>query len=161
MEYKTFTAYDNSVHLVRADHFIYLDDHDHNEEAEAILKWRTTAPFDKPQLRHVDGMTDRQKKYLEAWTNRLNMNSALAYMRGRDYREFGFETLCQVHGNLYTAPCGCKVHFLFDHHKRTSLVDEDIKPLRVENACDTHVEQRHNSIEGFYQAVARDSRVSQ
>lgn len=157
---KTFIAYNGSVHPVREDHLIFLDDHDHNEEAEAILRWKMTAPLDQPWRRQDAALTDRQKKYLEAWTNRNNMNSALAYLRGYDYRVLGFETLCQVHGNLHSFPCGCKLHIIIDHHKRhVGYVDADIKPLRAEFVCPEHAGKRYNDMDSLYWAAARASRV--
>lgn len=153
---QNFIAFDGSVHHVRDGFHIFVDGHSRDEEKAAITRWQATAPADKPWLRHRDPLSPRQLKYLDAWTNRNNMNSALAYLKGRDYREFGFETLCQVHGNLHTFPCGCKHHVIFDHHKRElGYEDSDIKPLRAEEVCDRH--RHHNDLNSLYWAGARDS----
>lgn len=65
-------------------------------------------------------LADDERSRLEAVTHVINLNRALAWLAGRDYREiFGDDaTLDQVHGNSLTADCGCVVQHMFDHSRR-------------------------------------------
>ena len=65
-----------------------------------------------------------QRLRLRAIDHVININRALQWLDGRDYRShnemFGPEgTLCQVHGNAWRPDtCGCQLSFNFDHWLR-------------------------------------------
>lgn len=165
-----FVAYDGSVHPVRDGFNIWPDGWTADEEARMLEVWRASEPA-KPGLlanaearahykrayeAHATGglLNERERRLLEAWTNRRNIDKALAWIAPHDYADFGFETACQVHGNSHSIPCGCHVHLVFDHHKRDRLTDEDKHPFRAVEVCELH--SRCNSVEATYWTACRD-----
>lgn len=140
------------------------------EEAAMIYAWRAVEPahpgVDASDDAHkqysrqfeawVTGgiLNDRERLLLDAWTNRNNINRALAWIAPHTFRDLGFETACQVHGNSHSLACGCKVHLVFDHHRRAELTDEDKLPFRAVEVCDLH--RRCNSVEAIYWTACRD-----
>lgn len=66
-------------------------------------------------------LTAAERVRIDALTHVFNLNRALAFMAGRDYREiFGPDgTLDQVHGNTFAPDtCGCILQKVFDHNRR-------------------------------------------
>lgn len=55
-------------------------------------------------------------RHLQACDAIINMNNAIAELRGRTLEEIGFTTIDQVHGNASRKHCGCVLAYLFDHH---------------------------------------------
>lgn len=170
---QSFLADDGKVYPVRDDFLIFPDGWSQAEEDSMLEKHRAQggvaeflcAPRDHAITRDdlgrllsimLEPWTDRQREMLKAWDNRNNINSAIRYLDGRDYREFGFDTVCQVHGNRHTRTytCGCSFHVLFDHHLE-HVQNEDIKVLRSEHICDGH--RHHNDLDAAYWASTRDS----
>lgn len=171
---QTFVAYDGKSYPVRDGFLIFPDGWSRFEEDRVLEKWRgqfaaaevlraarpvalTVEEFLRLMNVATEAWTERQREVLTAWKNRDNIDNALKYLNGADWREFGFETVCQIHGNQHTRSytCGCSFHVLFDHHLEHPQ-DEDIKPLRAEHICDKH-RQVSNSLEGQFWASARDS----
>jgi hypothetical protein len=79
------------------------------------------------------------EKRLQAVTRVINAHRATrAFLTTRTLDEFGFTGVDQLHGNSATYPCGCKLHYVFDHHK--AIAGEELEhfphePLKV---CETH-----------------------
>jgi hypothetical protein len=69
-------------------------------------------------------LSKKQRARLRGIDHIINVNRALQFLDGRDYRSpndlFGVDgTLCQVHGNLWKPDtCGCELSFIFDHWLR-------------------------------------------
>lgn len=103
-------------------------------------------------------LNERERLLLDAWTNRGNINRALAWIAPFTWRDLGFETACQVHGNSHSLECGCQVHLVFDHHKRAET-EKDVRPFRAPLVCEAH---RHlNSVEAIYEAACHHDRERQ
>lgn len=96
-------------HPVHDDHLIYAPNHNEGDENAALSRWRSD-----------EELTAIERVYLTAWNNRRNLDSAIKWLNGKDYRkEFGFETLDQVHGQSWAPDsCGCVVHQVWDHRLR-------------------------------------------
>ena len=99
---------------------------------------------------------DDELKRLDALIDVLNLNRALKWLQGRDYRTvFGAgATLDQVHGNLRDMSCGCTLQVVFDHNRRTETDNETFPhyPVRI---CARH---RHlgNDFIAHFAAVTED-----
>lgn len=166
-----FVAYDGSEHPVRDGFNIWPEGWSEAEETAMLAAWRADQPppfagreGSKAFTRWVRRMqawaqgldlTPRQRLLLDAWTNRNNINKALAWIAPHDYRDFGFETACQIHGNNHQRPCGCSFDLVFDHHKRDGLTDWDMHPFRERWRCETH--GRLNSLAARFWTSAWDS----
>jgi hypothetical protein len=100
-------------------------------------------------------LTDAEKAKVAAITHVLNLNRALAFMGGRDYREVlgKSATLDQVHGNSVTKDCGCVLQTVFDHNKR-HLPGLKTYPHHSKRACTDHAHLKddfaahHKAFEG-------------
>ncbi len=111
---QTYTTRDGVEHPIRDDHLIYPPGWTQEAEDAALVAWRANV-----ELNPVD------RQYLDAWTNRENLERAWAWLDG-DYRDHGFETLCQVHGQAWSPDVcegthkgeGCVVPQVFDHQLR-------------------------------------------
>jgi hypothetical protein len=90
-------------------------------------------------------LSDDDRKSIEALTHVLNLNRALRFLAGRDYREvFGPDaTLDQVHGNSITKDCGCVLQHMFDHNRRGEGGIE-IHPHHSLAACGAHAHLKDN-----------------
>lgn len=73
-------------------------------------------PRDDPWASH----SEDEKAQIDALTTITNLHRASLFLKGRPIEEvFGASaTLCQVHGQFVTLPCGCTLSEIFDHHKR-------------------------------------------
>lgn len=175
---QTFIAYDGLEYPVRDGFNIWPEGWSAEEEARMLAAWRAEEPRDprvdyetmtlierSPEvLEHYRRafeawatgglLNDRERMLLDAWTNRKNINKALAWIAPWTYRDFGFETACQVHGNSWEAECGCKFHIVIDHHLRPNYTTADRYPFRAVNVCEAH--QRCNSVEAAFWTAARD-----
>lgn len=78
---------------------------------------------------------------LAAVTHVINAHRATRFLGGRSHEDFGFDGVDQVHGNRYTAPCGCELHHIFDHHIAVSEDRSDlvVHPHYPRFVCDDHV----------------------
>jgi hypothetical protein len=75
-----------------------------NEERAALSRWQGG------QL-----LTERERAWLTARTNRDNMHRVVAFLAGRDFRDIG-PTLDCVHGQRWSPDtCGCVVDEVFHH----------------------------------------------
>lgn len=164
---QSFVAYDGQAYPVRDGFNIWPDGWSAEEEARMLSAWRAEEPVKPPfpfdrYARAFEAwitgglLNDRERLLLDAWTNRNNINRALAYTRRWrwDWRQ-AFETVCQIHGNRHERPCGCAFHLVFDHHKRGELTDADIIPIAAERLCPQH--SLINSLDGQFWGSARDS----
>lgn len=140
------------------------------EEAAMLRAWRAAEPAPVPAVlsesqrkayiaeyevwKRGGELNARERLLLDAWTNRGNINSALAWIAPHTFRDLGFETACQVHGNSHSIACGCKVHIVFDHHRRAEITDDDKRPFRAVEVCELH--RRCNSVEAIYWTACRD-----
>ncbi len=98
-------------------------------------------------------ITNRQQKRLVALDHVININRALQFLDGRDYRShnemFGPNgTLCQVHGNYWTPlnRCGCRTSFIFDHWLR----DKPDRIIIYPHWFGINVCERHQHLKGDY-----------
>lgn len=93
-------------------------------ERQRLLRTGTRIDADGKPHFYTDELTPKQRKRLRGIDFVLNMNRALQFLDGRDYRShnelFGPEgTLCQVHGQYWSPDtCGCKLSIIFDHWLR-------------------------------------------
>lgn len=84
-------------------------------------------------------LTDRQRAWLTADTNRQNMQRVVEYLAGRDFRDVG-PTLDCVHGQRWTPDtCECSHDMLFHH-----FVDGEPKAHRVYKCCGHHQQHKDN-----------------
>lgn len=124
---QTYTTKDGVEHPIRDGFLIYPEAWTQDHEDWVLAQWKAGV-----ELHPLD------RKFLEAWTNRNNLESAWAWLDG-DYRDHGFETLCQVHGQAWSPDtCGCKVHQVFDHHLRGGDGPIEVRPHRLHTVCDRH-----------------------
>lgn len=124
---QTYTARDGSEHPIRDDHLIYPEGWTARHEAAVLELWKAGE-----ELEPAD------RAYLEAWTNRNNLENALKFLKGKHYSAYGFATLCQVHGQRWSPDvCDCIVHQVFDHHERHTEITA-IHPHHQHKVCDRH-----------------------
>lgn len=64
------------------------------------------------------GLTSGEGDRLQAVTRAINVHHGARVLQDRPLADLGFEGVDQVHGNAIHYPCGCKLHVLFDHHRR-------------------------------------------
>ena len=101
-------------------------------------------------------LTEREHVILAAYTNRRNIHSALAWIAPHTFADLGFETACQVHGNLARLTCGCEVHYVFDHHLRTrphAYARFELRPFRAPKVCARH--QPINDMDALFDAASK------
>jgi hypothetical protein len=68
-------------------------------------------------------LTPAEHALLKAANNHYDVRTAIDFLAGRPLSDFGFEGVDQVHGNRQHLECGCKLHWVFDHHRRHDTDD--------------------------------------
>lgn len=117
-------------HPVHDDVTLYVDAHSDNEEEQVLGLWKAG-----------EDLGPRERAILNAWTTRKNLDAALKFLDGKDYRAaFGFDTLDQVHGQSWSPDvCGCTIHQVWDHRLRDAAPNEIVHHAhRLHTLCDRH-----------------------
>jgi hypothetical protein len=88
-------------------------------------------------------LTVGEAQLLANITHVMNCHHAVNFLAGRDYGEFGFEGIDQVHGNRTQHLCGCVTQHVFDHHKAREPWVKDAPALKLHPHysrawCDRH-----------------------
>jgi hypothetical protein len=124
---QTYITADGVKHPIRDDFLIYPEGWTEPEENRVLERWRAGVELPADE-----------REYLTAWNNRNNLETAWKWLDG-DYRDHGFTTLCQVHGQSWSPDvCGCTIHQVFDHHTRSSEEPIEIRPHRLHKVCERH-----------------------
>jgi hypothetical protein len=88
-------------------------------------------------------LTKEEHDYLQAACKHFNVRTAVDFLGGRPLSDFGFEGADQVHMNTLTAPCGCKLVYVFDHHKAQAGEPDKVHPHHPISVCAAHAEHAH------------------
>lgn len=93
-------------------------------------------------------LTRSERLHLDAWTNRNNLNNAIAFLDGKRPEDYFGEdaTLDQVHGQAWHPDVcddthlglGCVVHQIWDHHLRDKPDEIVHHPHRQSRMCARH-----------------------
>lgn len=134
-------CFDGTKHPV-SDAFTAKVPADINGIPHTVLKAELNALLSISSADVLDGgreLTEKERARVEGITDVMNLNRALAFMGGRDYRDlFGpGATLDQVHGNAVHKECGCVLQHAFDHNRRHESGIE-VHPHYSLNACRDH-----------------------
>jgi hypothetical protein len=90
----------------------------------------------------ASSLTPSEHALLRAANNHYDVRTAIDYLAGRPLSDFGFEHADQVHGNLWHAGCGCKLHRVFDHNRRfedwSQSNARQIHPHYAHTVCEVH-----------------------
>jgi hypothetical protein len=154
---------------VRTGHILHKGAHHqvngHWHEANTA-PWPHLAGRSRHELRGIqDALLDKSNHvrltpdelaYLKAANNHFDVRTAVDFLQGRHHSEFDFDGVDQVHGNTITAPCGCKLVVVFDHHKARSGVIDTTHPHTPQAVCDAHAEHARD-LHLLHKRVAEDS----
>ena len=137
-----WTCFDGSTHPV-SDGFMSRVHLDLNGKSYAQLRTELDGLLGMSGRDVLEGgreLTAVERARVEAITHVLNLNRALAFLSGRDYREiFGPDaTLDQVHGNRFSPDtCNCILQNVFDHNRRGEGGIE-VHPHHAHSVCAVH-----------------------
>lgn len=140
-----WTCFDGSVHPVSGA-FTAKVPADMNGVPHAVLKAELHGLFAIASADVLDGgrpLNDEERARMDAIVHVMNLNRALAFMGGRDWREL-FDTLDQVHGNTIGLDCGCVLSQLFDHNKRHVPGELALHPHHAHRVCARHAAVAHD-----------------
>jgi hypothetical protein len=103
-------------------------------------------------------LTQTEFRLLAAANNHYDVRTAIDYLLGRPLSDFGFVGYDQVHGNLHTFKCGCKLHVVFDHHRRfedwSKSNERKHHPHAVHSLCAFHQAYAGHGLDEVHFAVA-------
>ena len=96
-------------------------------DAEYTAPWPELAGLDREQIddrRRVllaksntaPRLTEPEREELDALDQHFNVRNALLILGEPDLSRFGFTYADQLHGARLTAPCGCEILLVHDHH---------------------------------------------
>lgn len=121
---------------------IFLSYEDLTANRDALLRLSTArhamrAPIPIGPLAPNGTLTVEEDDQLRALDRVINVHHGVAFLRGRDHAEFGFDGVDQVHGNAEHLPCGCILHSVHDHHRR-GQPDIEVHPHMPRRSCERH-----------------------
>lgn len=133
--YKGFTVHDD----------VDLGDAGSPAELAALERWKGNHELTTDERRHLD-----------AWTTRQNLDNAIAFLKGKTPADYFGEgaTIDQVHGQAWTPDVcegvtegkGCVVHQVWDHRLREEPEKIVHHPHHQHRLC-----ERHAHLEGAHQ----------
>lgn len=134
-EYKGFKVHDD----------VDLGDAGCDAELAVLERWKAN-----------EELTPDERRHLDAWTTRNNLDNAIAYLRGKRPEDFfgPDATLDQVHGQAWhpdvckdvTQGKGCVVHQVWDHRLRDQPDKIVHHPHHQHRLC-----ERHSHLKGQHQ----------
>lgn len=129
--------------------------------------WPHLAATTRQQLREIqdalllksndEPLSKDELAYLRAANNHFDVRTAIGFLRGRDHREFGFEGVDQVHGQWERLECGCRLAFVFDHHKARADEPYEVHPHTPLPICDSHAPYQHD-VKLLHERAVADNR---
>lgn len=93
-------------------------------------------------------LTEREHALLRAANSHYDVRTAVDFLAGRPISDFGFDGYDQVHGNSHAFKCGCRLHVVFDHHRRnedwSNTNERQHHPHYPAQVCDLHAPHAHD-----------------
>lgn len=134
--------------------------------AENVEPWPELAELERPELQALANgllqasndreLTGEERRRLESITHHVNARNGIDWLGARPLAELGFTGVDQVHGNSATLPCGCRLHSVFDHHRRHEP-DLKVHAHHGHRLCGKHQRHGKKPLADIHAAVFADN----